>query len=501
MSPLLTQGLLDLLSWTAVAQSHAKRHDKPKIKWTAPCPNGLDAQLPVGTECGSLAAPIDYDHPNEGTFSLALFRLRANSTKPVRSLFFNTGGPGGSASDWLMDMTRGKLWSDAILEKYDLIGLDPRGIGLSNPIQCDPVIFNAKPGLLDAGDDAGFAKTVAFNKAFGRSCVDGTGKLINFMDSVSTTKDFELARQAIGVDKFHYLGMSYGTILGQIYAELYPHRVGRMVLDGDVDHRSAGIDSIMAESLTYQTTLQKFFEWCQTNDTCALKGQDAPAIFAKLTAKGSVIPANCTTSPCPPRVTGEEILTNTQLVLVAQEPVAPILPGWAALSEALEQAHQGNATLLSNRPVSANTSSATARYSFYAVGCQDYGTPLKTANDVKRMLNVAASLVPLTKGVCEFFDIAISCIGWPAPVSNPPRALDPHRMAKVPPVLLVNAFFDPETSPTWSAGLREQMPNAVNLWRNGSGHTSYFLLGDTSRAIDTFLIDGTLPSDETVLQS
>lgn len=499
------QGLLLLILASAAAADDAYTH--PKLTWTAPCAHGLDSKFPAGVECGSLTAPIDYAHPNEGSFNLAIFRLKAktNGTKSLGSLFYNTGGPGGAASSWFEAMKKGgQIWSDKMLASYDLVGVDPRGMGYSNPIQCDPDIFNAKPQLLDAGSDAGFARTLAFNKAFGNSCLKKTGKLVQFMDAVSTAKDFELVRQALGsgADKFHYYGMSYGTVLGQTYAELYPNRVGRMVLDGAVDRRSTGIDTVMTEAITYQATVEKFFEWCETDESCAFHGQDVRGIYANLTATGNVIPANCTTAPCKSEVTGEDIIANMQPVLVTQDPLPVLgLPGRVYLSELLAQAVQGNATMLSTRLARANSSYDTARYAYYAVACQDYGTPLHTAGDVRRVLNVGASLT-LNKGVCEFLDIAITCIGWPTPLTNPPgRALDAARIAQVPPVLIVNAFFDPETSAAWAAGLREQIPNAVSLWRNGTGHTSYFLLGDTSKAIDTFLIDGELPADETVLRS
>ncbi|KAK3385767.1 Alpha/Beta hydrolase protein [Podospora didyma] len=510
--------LLLLLQFTsrAVSWSHTERdgaHTRPEITWTTPCANGLDAKFPAGVECGTLSVPIDHGHAHEGSFNLAIFRLKANGTGPARSLFFNTGGPGGAASTWFEAMKRGgQLWSNKMLANYDIIGVDPRGMGYSNPIVCDPDIFNTKPQLLDSGDNVGFAKTLAFNKAFGKSCLDKTGMLIQFMDSVSTIKDFELVRQALGSDKFHYYGMSYGTVLGQTYAELFPDKVGRMVLDGAVDRRSSGIDSVMAEAVTYQANLLKFFEWCDTDPNCALNGRDVRGVFSNLTAKGSVLPANCSAAaPCRAQVTGEDIIWNFQPALVSPDPLPALgLPGRVLLSEVLAQAAQGNATLFSIPLARVNRSADTARYSYYAVACQDYGTALKTATDVRRALYVGATLTPWNKGVCEFLDIAITCIGWPTKLTNPPRALDPARMAKLPgppqaaaAVLIVNAFFDPETSPMWATGLREQIPNgaAVNLWRNGTGHTSYFLHGDTSTAIDNFLVDGTLPADDTVLQS
>ncbi|KAK0709397.1 Alpha/Beta hydrolase protein [Lasiosphaeria miniovina] len=484
------------LSWSSTGRDGA--HSYPKITWTLPCANGLDV------ECGFLSVPIDHDHPHQGSFNLAVFRLKTNRTDSAGSLFYNTGGPGGSASAWFRAMKNGgQLWSENLLANYDIIGVDPRGMGYSNPVVCDPELFNTKPQLLDAGDGGGFAQALAFNKAFGKSCLDRTGALVEFMDSVSTIKDFELVRQALGSNKFHYYGMSYGTVLGQTYAETYPDKVGRMILDGAVDRRSVGIDTVMTEAVTYQASMQNFFDWCETDPSCSLHAQGVRSIFSNLTAKGSVLPASCpTAAPCRPQVTGEDIILTFQQALVTRDPLPALgLPGWVLLSEVLAQAALGNATFLSTPLARANRSADTARYSYYAVACQDYGTTLKTAADVRRVLNVGASLTPWNKGLCEFLDIAITCIGWPTKLTNPPRALNPVRMAKVPPMLIVNAFFDPETSAMWASGLREQIPNAVNLWRNGTGHTSYFLHGDTSKAIEDFLIDGTMPADNTVLQS
>jgi len=402
-----------------------------------------------------------------------------------------------------------EVWGDAVTANYDIVGVDPRGIGYSYPILCDAAIYNQVPQMLASGDnDAAFATTVSNNKALGESCARMTGKLADFMDTVSTAKDFELVRKALLRDaKFNYIGFSYGSFLGQTYAELFPDKVGRMVLDGILDHSSAWTAGIMTESSTYQATLEQFFTWCDVDATCALQGRDARAVFAKLTAPGASTAAACN-GTCRSPVTGEDILINAQPMLGSVEPFPPFYGGWTVFSASLDKAAKGDAVDFATplaQPAAANTTAFptpdTARYASRAVLCTDFGSPLTSASDVRRIRDVAGALVPLARGVSTSLAYTVYCPGWPAPVRDGPRRLDAGRLREAPPVLLVNSLWDPETSAVWAAGVKEQWPGVVSLWRNGSGHTSYFLKGETSKAVDAFLVDGKMPDDQTILTS
>lgn len=372
---------------------------------------------------------------------------------------------------------------------------------MSTPIQCDPTIWNQHVSTAGT-DQKSFDALVAKNKALGASCEKLTGPLLNHLDTTSVAKDLEELRVALDDGKLNLVGISYGTQIGSQYVELFPENMGRFVLDGNVDHSQSEISSLMAESTTYEATLNQWFSWCNTTDDCALRGQDVVGIFDKVVAAlpDSAIPApGCVDSgACQPTVWGEDIIYSVQGFLGVTGVVPSISTNWALLSEALLEASQGNATLLSPDLAQSQTDVA---FPGLAVLCQDWRHTASTPEDIKLRLETASIFAPHTKGICQTFSLQTECIGWPAPVSNPQHWLDQAKTAKAPPLLLVNALYDPETSFLWARGLKEQLPSARLLIRDGAGHSSYFLGGQTTDVIDAFLINGTLPADGFVTTS
>ena len=246
-------------------------------------------------DCGKIQVPIDYAKPNGDNFTLFISRLKvANTTSRVGSLVFNPGGPGSGASDIVSATAQGAkgFFSASLLDSYDIIGLDPRGTGESSAVQCDPDIFNERIPVFPKTEDD-FNKLVSRNKAFAQSCRQKTGLLFEHLDTTHCVKDIELVRQALDDGKLNFLGLSYGTQIGAAYAELYPENVGRMVLDGITDHSSTEIAAIASETVTFELTLNKFFQWCMATAACALHGRDAAAIFDSIikTASETPIPA------------------------------------------------------------------------------------------------------------------------------------------------------------------------------------------------------------------
>lgn len=279
-----------------------------------------------------------------------------------------------------------------------------------------------------------------------------------------------------------------------------------MVLDGCVDRYQSETSLLYAESIAYEDTLNQFFSWCNTTATaeeCPYQNQDFPRLFNKLIAEAvkHPVPApGCSgnSSSCLPQVSGIDILYNVQPGLAFVNPAPGIPTSWVGLARALNDAVNGNATLLSTRVA---TTDADSLFPSLAVGCLDWVHDASTLWDLKYKQQMAINVALLTKGASLSYLYQTACIGWPADVANPQRPLDRAAMAKVPPILMVNAYHDPATSYLWAEGLRAQVPSAVLLTRNGSGHTSYLLGGATTTAIDTYLINGTLPAPNTVLDS
>ncbi|KAL4805904.1 Alpha/Beta hydrolase protein [Aspergillus unguis] len=459
-------------------------------------------------DCATIQVPVDWSRPHGENITLGMTRLR--DTKPgkrIGSLIYNPGGPGAPASIYTVEHVLGSpQFTNATVDSYDVIGLDPRGIGMSSRVKCDPSLFNKRPGIFPKTEEE-FDDLVAANRALGESCRNLTGPLFYHLDTTSAAKDIEAVRAALHEEKLNWLGLSYGTQLGGAYAELYPHRVGRMVLDGNLDHAQSETGFFVTETSTYEDTLNQFFSWCNetTVDECPFKGQNLPQIYDDLVtaADESPIPAEqCTgnQSSCKPFVTGEDIRINTQPGLVwKKSPEGSSRSDWSTLAQSLNDTLSGDASSFSS---SLATSKIDANYPDIAIGCSDWPHDSKSISDVLYKSQLASYLSPHTKGASQSYRYQLQCLGWPAPVSNPPHRLNQTAMAKAPPILMVNAFHDPETSYVWAMTLKEQIPSGVLLTRDGAGHTSYSLQGgETSALIDAFLVNGTLPRENTIAAS
>ncbi|KAK7223321.1 hypothetical protein V2G26_011324 [Clonostachys chloroleuca] len=496
---------LFLHMWTVFAQNTTNNGTAPTISWS-PCPSGI----PPGVDCGSIPVPLSYKSGNstaaDGNQTVSLFLTRLNSTGngTQNPLFFNPGGPGVGASTLVAagQFVPNFGVSDAVRRVYTIIGLDPRGVGYSTPIKCDPNIYNQRIHTF-VSDNASYQALVSHNRQFGQSCANLTGPLLNNLDTVHVAKDHELVRRALNATKFNLLGLSYGTLLGQQYLSLFPNTVGRMALDGPVDHSQSEPSAVLTESSTYEATLNQFFQWCDTNNTCALNGNNTRQVFVDLLLKAddSPIPAPSCNGTCQPNVTGEDIRYNVQSFLQFVD--LSYASNWTGLGAALLEASNGNATALST-PL-ALTQNATSiegsPFSYLVIGCQDWLHQARSATDLELRLQAVQPFAPLTAGATQTYYYQSRCLGWPAPLTNGQVLLNTTITQRAPPVLIAHSVYDPSCSSVWADGVRQQLPNAVSITRNGSGHLSHFLLGDTRAVLDTFLANGTLPPDGSIYQS
>ncbi|KAF5665693.1 tripeptidyl aminopeptidase [Fusarium heterosporum] len=496
---------LVLVSIVQIVSAVAAKASTPKITF-GKCPS----TIPPGVECGTINVPLAYQSGSstsakgDDTVKLGLVRLNHTGKGEKEGvLFFNTGGPGASgalvvAGSPYVSSIR---FSDELRDAYDIIGLDPRGVGISSPVQCDPKIFNQRVKTFVTTDEE-YDTLFNYSRKLGESCAKLTGPLINHLDSVHVAKDHEIVRKALGDSKFNYLGLSYGTILGATYASLFPKSVGRMALDANVDHSQSEIASLLAEATAYETVLGKFFEWCDNNKSCALHGKNSSRVWDQVLARADskAIPAPSCNKTCRSDVTGEEIRYNTQEFLTFVD--LDFGPNWLALGDAILQASKGNATALSTSTPSGRVvdDPSGSPYNYLAIGCQEWLHKSRTSVDLRQKLISALAFAPRTRGASQTYYYESTCIGWPAPLTNPQGSL-PSGIKDAPTILLAASVFDPETSLTWAEGVREQLTRRVSITRNGPGHTSHYLGGDTSKAMDQYLATGKLPRDGTVYKT
>lgn len=235
----LAAGLLTTTTTPAQArptdeQRRLDRIPTPQLAWE-PCGDGA----PAGFECASVSVPTDYDRPRGATTTVALTRLPATDPAARKgSLFLNFGGPGGPGVSSLQQVSDDVV-APEVRERYDLVGFDPRAVGLSDPALCHRT--EAEERAATAGLPS-FPTTRVQERAFirdwtavARACRTNAGDVIRHASTANVARDLELLRRAVGDDALHYLGYSYGTYLGATYARLFPDRVGSMVLDGTTD--------------------------------------------------------------------------------------------------------------------------------------------------------------------------------------------------------------------------------------------------------------------------
>lgn len=390
----------------------------------------------------------------------------------------------------------GGLWHPSLHRRFDLIGMDPRGVGRSTPVRCDPAVYN-RPVPLFPRTAAQFWRLASYARALGRSCRKRTGPLLGHVDTLSVARDMEALRRALADGKLNFLGLSYGAEIGTLYAERYPGRIRAMALDGILDHSIATEALFADDTVAYENTFNRFAAWCAQTTDCALHGRDVAGLFDRLVQRADQQPIpvpECATAPCRTPVTGDDIRLSAYNLLLFKSPI-PALghPGWNGFAQALAALEAGDAGAFARSLVA---SPRDGTFAGLAVNCVDYPPLIGGFHDLVSATLLARALAPHTRGAGEAWTGLIGCIRWPVPLANPPHRA---RIRGAPPILLANSTHDPSTPYRWAHDLLQQIPGAVLLTRDGDGHTSSWLHPSrTSAAIARYLITRNTPPPNTV---
>ncbi|GAA2722042.1 alpha/beta hydrolase [Cellulomonas aerilata] len=441
-------------------------------------------------QCTTARVPIDYADPAAGSIDLALNRLPASSGEAVGSLLVNPGGPGASGVEFVSAGGSERV-SERVRDRYDLVGFDPRGVQSSAPVTC--LDDAAKDELLsrdfDFSTDAGIEEARAAYRALGEACAENTGSLLGHVDTVSAARDLDVLRAALGDESLTYLGYSYGTSLGANYAELFPDRVGRLVLDGALDPRLDAAEVGRQQAVGFENALRAYVEDCQGGESCPLTGSvdEGMAQVAELLDRARRNPLE-TESGRP--------LTAT----LAFYGIAFTLyddANWGVLTDALTQALRGDdgtfllyiADLYNERNEDGSFASNKTE-AFTAVNCLD-GAP---SSDPAQMSAEAAQVREVAPTVASFFSYGgVVCQDWPYPASG---SAGPLTAPGAAPIVVIGTTNDPATPYVWAQGLAEQLESGVLVTWEGEGHTAYGRSNDcVADAVDGYLLEGTVPED------
>ncbi len=265
----------------------ASSADAGSVKWTT-CPGYSNLR------CASIPVPIDYAAPSLGTLKLAVAMLPSSSAKPLGDLFTNPGGPGASGVDFLEQ--NASAFPPSLRAKFDIVSWDPRGVERSDPVNC----VNADETRTLTQEDpapstpAEIAEVVQLAKQFVDDCFAHTSRLLlEHVGTATTIEDLDRLRADLGQPKLFYLGFSYGTYIGEMYAAKYPTHIGEMVLDGAVDPALSLAAGDREQALGFEGDLHAFFSWCNKDATCHNRLPDGAkasydALMAYLAAGNSI---------------------------------------------------------------------------------------------------------------------------------------------------------------------------------------------------------------------
>ena len=318
------------------------------IAWE-PCHGAAEAAPKV--QCGSIQVPLDWAKPGGAKITVRFARRRADSPdRRVGTLFFHPGGPGDGGIGYLTSQSAdvNAVFSPTLRARFDIIGVDPRGFGESTPVSCGVPVTVAGVTLFPRTSRQ-FRRLVQHNRALAMSCLRDTGPLLGHVDAESVARDHEAVRAALGVREVNFLGISYGTQVAAIYAELYPTRVRTITLDAALEHSVSDSLMLAAEASAVEDSFNRFALWCRTAAACALKSRDVGRLYDDLVKRADRAPIPVAGAVRP--VNGEDIRLRTQLFLLFKEPsIYGPFASWAALSQLIKAARAGDASAFATFP-------------------------------------------------------------------------------------------------------------------------------------------------------
>ena len=409
-------------------------------------------------------------------------------TKRVGQLVVNPGGPGRSSLNYAASGSAS--FGRNLVRYYDIVGVDPRGVGRSTPLECAGT--EQTDEFLAADPDPETTDEVSrldeLTREFGEGCLSESGDLTRHISTVEAAKDMDILRAALGESQLDYLGASYGTFLGATYADLFPKRVRRMVLDGAVDPALSNEQLTLGQAKGFETALRAYLKDCVKEGGCLL-GDTVDAGARRIRQLLDDIDAKPLPTSSNRELTEGLALYGIVLPLYAEN-------FWPLLTAALRQAIDGGRGDQLLRIADQYASRGQDGYddnsleALYAVNCLDH-------NDYIPSSEVPSHFADFAKASPTFgrvFAYGLStCASWPVKSGNRTKALD---AAGAPPIVVVGTTRDPATPYEQAVTLARQLESGVLVSRDGDGHTAFHQGNQcVDQAIETYLLAGKAPKD------
>ena len=448
-----------------------------KLTWRS-CKDGFD--------CTTVTVPLDYKKPTGESITLSVVRHKAQG-KRAGALLVNPGGPGGSGIEYARAIEY--IMSQKMITAFDVIGFDPRGVGSSTPVECmdDKQTDRYINSDQSPNNQAEIDEYIAVSKTLAVGCAEKSPNIYRFMDTISAARDVDILRNVLGEAKLNWFGKSYGTFLGATYADLFPNKVGRMMLDGAIDPTLTNEQLTYGQALGFENALHRFVDDCAKQSDCPLTSGDAGVQqVAEFLEKLDSNPGTLSN--------GRKVTQSLALIGVLGD-LYDKNYGWPDLRGALKDALKGDYSALVTSADFYITRDSDGHYTdnsneaIAAVNCldrPDRATVAQTQALATKWVKQAPVFgIPLAWG-------NLGCTFWQTQATGKPSEII---ASGSPTIVVVGTVNDPATPYPWAQALAKQLSKGVLLTFDGDGHTAYFQGSSCiDNYIDNYFLTGSAPS-------
>jgi pimeloyl-ACP methyl ester carboxylesterase len=415
---------------------------------------------------------------------VAIIRLQATDrAHRIGSLIINPGGPGGSGIELVRNSA--KAFPSELRKRFDLVGFDPRGVNASSPVRC----IDNLDGLaaLDPSPDnqTELDALVGQAKDYADACARRNETILPYLSTDAVVDDLDQIRQAVGDEKISYLGFSYGTLIGSMYADRYPDHIRAMVLDGAIDPSLSEVELRTGQAKAFEAELGRFLARCSQRTNCAFYegGRSAKAfdaLMASIDKKSLPTPRVADRRRVGPGLAFSAVLGS----MYNQA-------SWPALEAGLELAKRGDGSLLilladPFRGRKPNGTYSNQSDAYYSNTCLDFPVSTNVAT-FKKLADTFRKVAPRFRAAA-YNDLP--CAFWSVAPQRVPAAA---KGAGAPPIVVVGSTGDPATPYAWAKSLAKQLESGVLVTRKGEGHTAFLVSSCVKKAVDAYFLELAVP--------